>query len=293
MNDVANVLLQDGPVEVEEQELTAQEAADVKADEAGEAEVKADTEQGEVAEHKKRLGGYARKAIKAQQEAEYWRKEALRRSEPKPEEKAETKPDADKPALKLPKLSDFPGTIEEFDKAQATAQADYDKAMERWLDGKKQTEAIEKQVESRLVDLDSRLAKLPELAEMRKAVKDSHFPERLTRLLLIEAAKVKHGEQVLKDLLLDTEEREQLMEFDTLNAGDSIVAHFHAAARAVRLAGKKPEAEVVDEENAPPPKKAPEPITPVKKVAPTATGLSDDLSPEEWLRRRNASLRKK
>lgn len=37
----------------------------------------------------------------------------------------------------------------------------------------------------------------------------------------------------------------------------------------------------------------PKPINPVKKVAPTATGLSDDLSIEEWTRRRNAQVAKR
>ena len=36
--------------------------------------------------------------------------------------------------------------------------------------------------------------------------------------------------------------------------------------------------------------KAPAPITPVRKSSPTSTGLSDDLSSEEWLKRRNAQL---
>src|SRR5437016_2396707 len=38
---------------------------------------------------------------------------------------------------------------------------------------------------------------------------------------------------------------------------------------------------------------APAPLKPVKKPAPTATGLADDLSMEEWVKRREAQLRKK
>lgn len=38
--------------------------------------------------------------------------------------------------------------------------------------------------------------------------------------------------------------------------------------------------------------KPPAPINPVRKVAPTATGLSDDLPIEEWSRRRNAQVAK-
>jgi hypothetical protein len=38
---------------------------------------------------------------------------------------------------------------------------------------------------------------------------------------------------------------------------------------------------------------APAPIKPVRKASPTATGLSDDLPIEEWVRRREAQLRKK
>ena len=45
--------------------------------------------------------------------------------------------------------------------------------------------------------------------------------------------------------------------------------------------------------SAKPESRTPAPIRPVKKVAPTATGLSDDLSMDEWLRRRNAQLKKK
>ncbi len=37
----------------------------------------------------------------------------------------------------------------------------------------------------------------------------------------------------------------------------------------------------------------PAPIRPLRKPAPASTGLNDDLSVDEWLRRRNAQLRKK
>lgn len=49
-----------------------------------------------------------------------------------------------------------------------------------------------------------------------------------------------------------------------------------------------------EEEDTPPPppkaKPAAKPIRPVRKPAPVATGLSDDLPVEEWLRRRNAQI---
>ena len=45
--------------------------------------------------------------------------------------------------------------------------------------------------------------------------------------------------------------------------------------------------------SAKPESRTPAPIRPVRKPAPTATGLSDDLSMDEWLRRRNAQLKKK
>jgi hypothetical protein len=46
--------------------------------------------------------------------------------------------------------------------------------------------------------------------------------------------------------------------------------------------------------HAPPVTQAPPPPTPVKKnSAVTSSGLSDDLSPEEWVRRRNAALRRR
>ena len=38
---------------------------------------------------------------------------------------------------------------------------------------------------------------------------------------------------------------------------------------------------------------APAPLKPVKKPAPTATGLADDLPMSEWVKRREAQLRKK
>jgi hypothetical protein len=72
-----------------------------------------------------------------------------------------------------------------------------------------------------------------------------------------------------------------------------------------RLAAKLPESsessrEAESEEETPaarpvvPVKAAtPAPIRPVRKPAPTATGLSDDLPIEEWMKRRNAHLRKK
>lgn len=72
------------------------------------------------------------------------------------------------------------------------------------------------------------------------------------------------------------------------------------AAGAVRYLGRLSERlfpekaeEEVPEPPTPEPKaavQAPAPIKPVKKPSPTATGLSDDLSPEEWLKRRRAQL---
>lgn len=41
------------------------------------------------------------------------------------------------------------------------------------------------------------------------------------------------------------------------------------------------------------PSNAPAPITPVKANAPSTTGLREDLSTEDWMRRRNAELRKR
>lgn len=42
--------------------------------------------------------------------------------------------------------------------------------------------------------------------------------------------------------------------------------------------------------NAPPKSQAPSPIRPVRRPSSTATGLSDDLSPEEWRKRRQAQV---
>jgi hypothetical protein len=58
------------------------------------------------------------------------------------------------------------------------------------------------------------------------------------------------------------------------------------------IEGEEPEEDSEEELRAPEKKAAPapKPITPVKKVAPTATGLDDDLPIDEWLKRREKQL---
>lgn len=283
--DAANVLTQDRPEEVEEVE-TAEESTDAKAEEAGEeTDQKADAKEGD-AEHKKRLGGWQRKILKLEQERDVWRDQALgTRGTQKAEEKSEAV-DEDKPVR--PKLSTFDGTVEQFEKAIEEHEA----KLEKWMETKRQRETVEREVETSVASLTEQVTKLEEWDDMRAAVKTHKMPVRLTNLLISEVSKLKNGAETLKALLLDPDEASQLAELDKYEDAISIKAQIMSMSRALRIAGKKSEA-VEEEVEETPPKKAPAPITPTKKTAPTSTGLDDSLSDEEWLRRRNAQLRKK
>lgn len=284
-DEVANVLTQDGP-EVEEIESTEPETTDAEPKAGEETEPGEVAKQGEEAEHK-RLGGFKRKVLKAQQEAEFWREEALRNRSKGDEKSAE--PDPDRP--KRPKLADFQGTVEDYEKALE----EYEGKLETWTNARRDREAVERQIETSVASLTKKVSDLPEWDEMKAAVQEHKMPMRLTNLLVAEAAKLKNGPETLKALLLDPDEAAQLAEFDKYEDGESIKAQIVSMSRALRIAGKETksaEAEV-DEEKPPTPAKPPAPINPVKKVAPTVTGLSDDLSVDEWRRRREAQLRKK
>lgn len=281
--EVANVLTQDGP-EVEEAEITAEETPTAEAEESGEEKPQADADKGEEAEHK-RLGGFKRKVLKAQQEAEFWREEALRSRKTEGKETA-AEPDPDKP--KRPKLSEFQGTVEEFDKAQD----EYEAKLERWTETKAQQDAVTRQIETSVASLTKKVADLPEWDEMKAAVQEHKMPLRLTNVLVAEAAKLTNGAETLKALLLDPEEAAQLANLDRFEDEVGIKAQIISMSRALRIAGKKSEpVEEVEVKTAPEP--PPKPINPVKKVAPTATGLDDNLSVDEWRRRREAQLKRK
>lgn len=283
LEEVANVLTQDGP-EVEEAEITAEETPTAETEESGEEKPQADADKGEEAEHK-RLGGFKRKVLKAQQEADFWREEALRNRKTEGKETAAA-PDPDKP--KRPKLSEFQGTVEEFDKAQD----EYEAKLERWTETKAQQDAVTRQIETSVASLTKKVADLPEWDEMKAAVQEHKMPLRLTNVLVAEAAKLTNGAETLKALLLDPEEAAQLANLDRFEDEVGIKAQIISMSRALRIAGKKSEpVEEVEVKTAPEP--PPKPINPVKKVAPTATGLDDNLSVDEWRRRREAQLKRK
>lgn len=274
----ANVLTEDRPAEVEE--VTAEETPIAEAEESGEEKPQADAKQGEEAEHKKRLGGWQRKIIKTETERDFWREEALRTRGDK-SDKPNAEPDPDRP--KPPRLKEFPGTVEEFDKAQEKYEAD----LEKWTDNKREEDRIKREVETSVASLTQQVSELPELDDMKAAVKKHKLPYRLTDLLVAETAKLKNGAETLRALLLDPEEAAQLAEYDKFEDGNSLKAQIISMSRALRIAGKKSEQE--DTEDKPAPPKPPAPITPVKKVAPTQTGLSDDEPIEKWMAKRNAS----
>lgn len=283
-DEVANVLTQDGPTE--EIELTDPETTDAEPKAGEETEPGEVAKQGEEAEHK-RLGGFKRKVLKAQQEAEFWREEALRNRKTEGKETA-VEPDPDKP--KRPKLSEFPGTVEEFEKAQD----EYEAKLEKWTESSRAQMEVQRQIETSVASLTQKVADLPEWDEMKAAVQEHKMPLRLTNVLVAEAAKLKNGPETLKALLLDPEEASQLAELDKYEDEVGIKAQIISMSRALRIAGKQTQSAEVEVEKEPA-EKPPKPINPVRKVAPSGTDdwMNDPkLSNEEWARRRNAKVAK-
>ena len=271
-DQAASVLLQDGPKE----EPTVEESVVAEPEKGGEQKTETEPKEGETAEHKKRLGGWQRKIQKLEQENELLRDMALRG---KPaEEKQEV---SDRPVR--PKLAEFSGTVEDYEKALE----EYEAALEQWTVDKREQEAVARQVEASSSALLAEVSEMEEFDDMKASVKTYKMPMRLTDLLVAEAAKLKNGAETLKALLLDPDEAAQLAEYDRYEDATSIKAQVISMSRALRAAGKKSEPEGKEESSAP--QRPPKPINPVKKVAPTSTGLDDDEPIEKWMAKRNST----
>lgn len=266
----ADVLEQDGPTQE-----NAEESEAAKTEKVGEQEPQATQEQGDDEGHK-RLGGWQRKIVKLEREVEVWREQALK-SQPAKTESAELT------APEPPDLETFGGTMAEF----KVAQQKYAKDLRAFVDQERNQQDRIKQTETAVRTFGERISKLPEAKEVRKALDNLDASPALVPYLNVELAKLKNGPEVLREIMLDADNVDELLEFDRAKDGPGIQTMLLTVSRALRIAQRN------SAEQEPAQTKAPKPATPLRKTSSTDTDLHDDLSTEEWMRRRKAQIAKK
>jgi hypothetical protein len=292
MSETLASVLTDGLSE-EKAEVTAINADVEDVGDEQETEAKAqstdeESPEGETPEQKhKRLSGYQRTKIKLQktsQERDFWRKEALRN---RPETEKQAAPPDELP--KIPKLSEFQGTVEEYEKAVS----DYPEKLRVALETKTQKAEIEKQASEAIQSFNERLRSYPEFEQMAQAVQDSKMDSNLLNYMERVAAPLKNGPEVIKEVLLDDDLRDQLLQLDRVKDGNGIAAQLHAVSAGLLIANRKAKAEA--KENEPPPTtKAPKPPVPVRKPIGSTTGEPSDSEPAmKWIKWRENQLKNK
>lgn len=224
----------------------------------------------------KRKGGWQRKIEKLETEVGYWREEALRNRTGSPNNPTTSGPV--KPTA--PKLSTFQGTVDEFEKAQE----EYATKLEAYTNQLAQQQVAQQRIQQAQASFSTRLKELDDYEEVNETAQET-IPAELVGPLGAECALLKNGTQVFRELIMDSDLRDELLElYDNRD-----ISGMKAQIRALGIALRKTKAEAA------PPKaavtKAPKPPTPVTKPAPTDTGLRDDDSVEVWLQKRNAQLK--
>lgn len=281
--ELANVLSQDGPEE--EPQVNAEESAAAEpGNEAGsdvDPQATPTKSEEEPEEQKqKRLGGWQRQIQKLKRDNETLLE--LVRTRPQAEDKP--KPVVDEEEPKLPPVSEFAGTLAEYDKLVAEFPAKYAK----YAESKRQANEVKQQAETSIASLNERIEKLPELAEMKKAATEAKMSLRLTNFMIAEAAKKSNGPEVLREALLDAEIRNDLIACDRAQDGQGIASLLNSVSIALRLAGKNSAAPEGAQ-----PKPKPTPITPVKGAGSPATPSLEDMSYRDFVKAREAQLKGK
>jgi len=265
-------VLGSGPVPAETEQAEVKEQP-----EKVEPEQKADDETESTEEQKpKRKGGWQRKIEKLEQEVELWRDQALKTQSSSPNDPptGPAKPTA-------PKLSTFQGTVEEFEKAQEK----YAQELEAYTQQTAEQRVMAKRAEQATNEVLTKLQSMEDYDDIDEAAQE-YMPHDLLRPLASECAMFKNGAEVFRELIVNPDEREELLNMHEMRDIAGIKAQLRILARTLR---KQPQAAASPN----PASRAPKPLTPVTKPAPTDTGLSDDLSVEEWVRRREAQVNKK
>ena len=273
----ADVLKQDGPA-IPPVPADTDSAVPEEVGEESESQAAA-TSSDEHPEEKKRLGGWQRKIQKLEQEKETLL-EALRAGKP-----AESPKPATDERPQPPKLKDFPGTIEQYQKEVD----EYPEKLVAYLDVQRQKQGQAERSAQAIETFTERLNALPELDEIREQA--SGFSKDLLEYVEQMAAPLKNGPETVRELLLDEDWRAQLRELDRFKNGAAIAAQIYAISADLLIAKKKAgSAEKSDDA----PLKTPKPPQPVTRAAAKAAiDLNDPKTPPEvWRKEFLARLEK-
>ena len=267
------------PQDGQEVQDNAEVSGTAKADEAGEKpEPQATQDKRDDEEGHKRLGGWQRKIQKLERELEVWREHALKAQPAAKEQPSDKAPEP-------PDLETFQGTMGEF----KAAQSKYAKDLEAYIAQRSERQQQQKDAEAAVRSFGDRLKQLPDIDEVQEAYQDANMSPALDSFLTVELAKLKNGPEVLRELLLDEDTRDDLLEMGRANDGVGIKALLVATSRALRIAQRnQPEAE--KQQASPKPK----PIAgPSSNSAATQVTIFNAKTPEEYNRIREAQIKER
>jgi hypothetical protein len=258
--------------------------------------VSAPADEGEQEEKPKPKGGFQRRIDRltreredAARQADFWRGKAL---EAKPAEAPREEPTDDP----KPKFSDFGEWETFFDSRDAWSERQAKRIAKAEAGAVR--EAMIQEEAQRQQEADQRT--VAQQWTKREAESSQRFPDFIEKAEdcreALEVVRTEPGVPVLAEAILRSdptgefeyylgshpEEVERIARLRPVEAGIAIGKVFSTFATQ-ESAGR----------SAPPVSKAPPPPKPVGKSSPTATGLSDDLSPEEWKKRFFAKLERK
>jgi hypothetical protein len=201
--------------------------------------------------------------------------------------KAEPRVDPDFPTV--PDYETFTGTHEEWLKILKEIPS----KAKAYIESQQAAQREEQLFKAATSSFQERVAKLPDLKAITEAVNGTAMSQEAQGFIGAQLVKIKNGPEVMREIFLDPELHEELVELDKFQDAQGIISKLHAVSMALRIASKKLGEADADTDTDDPPKpatQAPAPLKPLKKSSPTATGLDDDLPWNEWVKRRNAQI---
>lgn len=291
MSDEAVVPQQDS---TEQPKVNVEEPVVAKPNDGGETDPQTDETEGdpeEVTPHK-RKGGWQRKIERLEREQAYWREVALSRS-PVPSQTAPA-PKAEEEEVE-PDPESFETTAEYLKAVRAYDRKQIEKAVEAKLEAREKEVSHKTQIQSKESVLQSKVDKYAEShPEFKEAISDPTLP--ISKAMYAEILETEKAAEVLDFLAENPNEAARIARMDERQTAREI-ARIEARI-ASQTAPAKEEAETVVAPPPPPVSKAPAPPTPIKKASATkaidpTSPESDKLPADEWLRARNAQLKRK
>jgi hypothetical protein len=266
-----------GNAVTEEVKVNAEEPITADPTDGDEVDPQAQPKEGEE-EHKKKLGGWQRKQLKAEAERDYWRDVALEKLAAKPKEEVKPAPDEVEPdPEKFESTLEYLKAVRAYDRLQIKKEI----AAEQTAKEQERTQKTEQQKQAEAWE-QKKVAAREKYTDFDEAL-EADVP--VTKAISTALLRSDMGADLAYYLGTHTEEAQKIAKMDDLEAA--------MALGRIEAQLAKPE-QAKEEEPKPEIKAPPKPITPIKKSAPVTTvDLNDPkVAYKDWVKAREQALHK-